>query len=187
MIMPPDTIIQGKTIQLEKVRSNVAFAQKLYETLLVNKKYLSYWFEYGCNLKIDNLEDSFCYLMHLEDCWQKQKQYSYFIYTQNNELVGFISVTLTEPENCGAILHFWITKQERQKGYISEAMALIEKNFFFIGIERMVICCDSKCKIIENLALKNGYQFEGVKRHGYWNATKSKFVDMNVFSKINNN
>lgn len=184
MIMAPDVTIKGKIIKLEQVRSNIALAQKLYETILLNAKHLSYWLEYENNYPIKNLEDSFRYLIYLEDCWQKQEQYSYFIYTLNNELVGFISATLTEPENCGLSLHFWIVKEKRQRGYISEAITLIEKNFFFLGIERIVICCDVKCKIIENLALKNGYLFEGIKRHGYWNPIKSKFMDVCVFSKI---
>lgn len=184
MIMEPNELITGNIIQLHRITSNIVLAQKFYEIILANKKNLVTWFEYEHNCQINSLDDSFRYLICLENRWQEQKQFSYFIYTLKNELVGYISANLTEPENCGIELSFWIIKAARQHGYISEAISLIEKIFFFLGIERIVVCCFSECKIVANLALKNHYQFEGVKKHGHWNSVKKKFVDVSVYSKI---
>lgn len=184
MIMEPKNIISSQKIQLKKTESTILSAQCLYDVMLTNKNDLRRWFESSNTQEINSVEDAFRFLLELENLWHQQKQYAYFIYLPSGKLIGFISATLTEPENCELTFHFWIIKEERKNGYISEAISLLEPIFFFLGIERMVVSCDIAYKTVQSLALKNGYQFEGIKRHGYWNPVKNRFNDIGVFSKI---
>jgi RimJ/RimL family protein N-acetyltransferase len=67
---------------------------------------------------------------------------------------------------------------------MSEAIALIEKELFDNGFNRIVIHTDALNQRSANVALKAGYQFEGILRQNIYSVACERYRDQNVFSKL---
>lgn len=184
MLFQPRAKLEGQNITLKRPLLQIATATQLLNIIDTNRKFLLPWFQKIGNPTYRNTEDAFCRLIQIEAHWINQTLFTYFIYSTENKLIGLISAQPTKPEKCGLNLQFWITKQYSKQGLMKEAIKLIEKEFFFLGTERIVISCDVENPQARMLATKSGYKLEGKTKHGYWNPLTKKFHDLYVFAKI---
>ncbi len=184
MLFQPRAVLEGQHINLKRPTLQIATANQLLNAIDTNRKFILPWFQQTGNPTYRNTEDAFCRLIQIEAHWINQTLFTYFIYTKENKLIGLISAQPTKPENCGLNLHFWITKKQAHQGFMKEAIQLIEKEFFFLGTERIMISCDIENAQARLLATHSGYKLESKTRHGYWNPLTKKFHDLYVFAKI---
>ena len=184
MLFQPQSTLKGQNIVLKRPLLQIATANQLLNAIETNRKFILPWFQKTGNPLYRNIEDAFCRLLQIEANWINQTLFTYFIYSSENKFIGFISAQPTKPENCGLNLQFWIVKKSAKQGFMKEAIRLIEKEFFFLGIERIIISCDVENAQARFLAIKSGYHLEGKTKHGYWNPITKKFHDLYVFAKI---
>ncbi len=184
MIFKPARRLNGNLIYLEQKTPSFELATTFFNLLKNNEKHLKYWFQVVDIPMFQDETETFCYLYQLYSNNQKQPSFSYFIYTPDNQLIGFLYAFSTQPQNAGLTIQFWMDKSKTRHGFMSEALRLIEKEFFFAGIERLTICCPIENTKARNLAIKSGYLLEGTAHHIYWNAFDKTFDDLSVFAKV---
>ena len=98
--------------------------------------------------------------------------------------MGMISA-LNINENAKSMeIGYWISSRFCGKGYMQEAVSLLEKEFFEQGINRIVIKTDILNVKSANVAQRCGYILEGVLRQESFSKNEQRYRDINVFSKL---
>ncbi|MBR4932542.1 MAG: GNAT family N-acetyltransferase [Alphaproteobacteria bacterium] len=185
MFFEPRTQLTGDKITLIKPRALFSEIATLFQLIDNNRKNLLPWLTLIQTPTLKNQEDIFKLLLEIESKWKQQEIFTYLVY-HNETLIGIISALISVPANNGTEIYFWQSKEFTKKGFIQQALSLIEKEFFFLGVERLSIKCDVENYTARGIAIKAGYRLEGIMRHAYWNAPLKSYRDLYVFSKIKN-
>lgn len=185
MLFEPKSLLKGDKIYLEKPQPTFELAEKLFNLIEDNRLYLLPWVCFIGGHFLINKEEVFKLLLNAQTAWREQTAFTYLIYTRQSDLIGMISAHACEPNNAGLSLKLWIKKTESHKGFAYEAIRLIEKEFFFLGIERLVLSCDINNYKARNLALKADFKYEGISGHAYWNPILKAYCDLIVCAKVN--
>lgn len=116
--------------------------------------------------------------------WDTGERYYYYI-LHNDRLVGGIYLLNIDYKHHSAEWGYWLNPDETGKGYVSKALNILEKVIFEQNIVRIVIRCDIENEASANVAIRNGYDFEGVLKRSFNN--QGRFADNKIFAKINPN
>lgn len=104
--------------------------------------------------------------------WENDKEWVYDIYTlTDHRLIGSVGAHNIKFLNQSVELGYWLRKSEVGRGYMTEAVEALEKEFFEHGIHRITICCDANNKKSANVALRAGYQLESVAKEATYHYT----------------
>ena len=79
---------------------------------------------------------------------------------------------------------FWLSKNARGKGYMTEAVKALEAEAFKQGLNRIVIRNDIENLPSVNVAKNAGYHLDGVMRQERFSEAKNRFRDSNIWSKL---
>lgn len=79
-------------------------------------------------------------------------------------------------------LGYWLIKDGEGQGLMTEAVQLVEEEFFRIGFHRIEIRCDPKNLRSASIPQRLNYQFEGTLRDNLFSA--EKFWHTSVFAKL---
>lgn len=131
-----------------------------------------------------NVESCYEYLQGCEKEWLEGKGFNYMIQDLSGQFMGTISVLNVNETFKSVEIGYWISTRFAGKGYMKEAVRLIEKEFFALGINRIVIRTDVLNKKSANVPQKSGYHLDGILRQAGWNAAEESYRDINVFSKL---
>ncbi len=187
MLFEPRTILESDRIQLHKPQATFETANALYQLVDKNRKHLLPWVDMADKVITGSPEDAFVHLTNMVEKWKSQYAFEYLIYeTRSSKLIGVIGVYQPYPEHKSVEVGFWIAKDYSRRGFMREALRLIEKEFFFLEFERIVIRSDIENYGARNLAIKSGYRLEGTLRHSCWSNQFHMYRDLNVFAKIKN-
>ena len=108
----------------------------------------------------------------------------YYIYLKD-KCIGEISINKISKIDSSAEFGYWLSKEYTKNGYMTEAIKICEKYVFKdLGINRLVIRCDSENIASKKIALRSGYTLEGTNRESMFNQHFNKFRDILVFSKL---
>lgn len=184
-VIPSKTLI-GEKIILSKPDVTFEYAIKMFTVVEQNREHILPWLSWAMPEMTKSAENSFMYAYEADKDWEKQERFEYAIYDKaTNEYCGAIGVMKRGcSHNKTFELGFWLKKEVNGRGYMNEAVKLIEKEFFNLGVERLIIRNDVKNIKSRKVAEKAGFQFEGCQRHGAWSKYLKEFTDINVFSKL---
>lgn len=181
MIVASETL-KGKRITLQKAVKSFAMAQVHNSEVKKSLPELSPWL--GWATEEYAIEDSYEYLQGCVQEWDKGTEFNYMILDENKNFMGMISaLNVKEQDKCFEI-GYWISTRFSGKGYMQEAVTLIEKEFLGLGINRIVIHTDVLNKKSANVPQKLGYVLEGIQRQALWNKKEERYRDINTFSKL---
>lgn len=181
MIVASETL-KGKRITLQKAVKSFAMAQVHNNEVKKSLPELSPWV--GWATEDYTIEDSYEYLQGRVQEWDKGTEFNYMILDADKNFMGMISALNVEENDKNLEIGYWISTAYAGKGYMQEAVKLIEKEFFGLGINRIVIHTDVLNKKSANVPQKLGYVLEGIQRQALWNKKEQKFRDVNTFSKL---
>lgn len=186
-IIPNKTII-GERIILSKPEVTFEFAMERFAIIEKNREHLLPWLAWAMPEFTKTAEDSFIFAYDADKDWEKHERFEYIIYDKvTKEDYGSIGVMKQGSSyNKTFELGFWLKKESCGKGFMLEAVKLLEDEFFNLGAERLIIRNDVNNVKSRKVAEKAGFRFEGCQRHGAWSKYMKKFVDLNVFSKLRN-
>lgn len=114
----------------------------MFELINKNREHLEPWFSW---VKLTlSLEDSLKYLFDKEEKTKDAKKVEYGIFV-NNEYIGNISVFDINQKNKSCEIGYWLSSFHTRKGYITEAVKIMEKEIFDeMKLNRIQIKCNEK-------------------------------------------
>ncbi len=175
-------ILNGERIKLKRTIPNVEMAKEIFETINSNRSHLNEWFSW-CN-ETKQIEDTLKYLYTKEEDTKLKKIIEYGIYLEKKH-IGNIALFDINLENRSCELGFWLSKDYIQKGFMTEAIKIIEKDAFEnINLNRIQILCDEKNISSQKVAKRNNYFFEGIFREDTYIEETKNFRSTHCFSKI---
>jgi ribosomal-protein-serine acetyltransferase len=175
-------ILRGKRLILKRNLPTIETAKTMFKTIDKNRKHLRPWMIWEkLTLKT---EDTMKYLFEKEGEFKAGKKVDYGIYLKK-KYIGNIGIFNIDSKNKSAEIGYWISHSSTKKGYTTEAVKIIEKEFFEkIKLNRICIECDEKNKASAKTAIKCGYTLEGTRREDGFNESTKKFRSTQMYSKL---
>lgn len=171
--------LEGKKLYLKKHEESMA--QKMFEYVDRDRKRLDSFLPWV--IHIQNSKDELKYIKSTHEKWEKAELFDFGIFIkESNEYIGNIGVhTIHWPTNRGEI-GYWILGDFEGKGYVSEAVTILEKHLFEVGFHRIEIRCSDLNHRSEGVPKRCGYTYEGMLRENV--IEKGKYRNTKIFSKL---
>jgi ribosomal-protein-serine acetyltransferase len=174
--------LKGKRLILKRTRPTLKMAKLMFKVIDENRKHLEPWFSWPKS--IQKVEDSLKYLFDKEEKTKKREKVEYGLFI-NKEYIGNISIFNINEKNKSAEIGYWLSSFYTRKGYMTEAVKIIEKEAFErLELNRIQIKCDERNKASAGVAKKCGYKYEGKFREDVYNEYFKDFRNTLVFSKL---
>jgi len=166
MVLKFKNQLNGKRLVLKRTKPNLKMSELMFNEIEKNREHLETWLHWPkLTLKV---EDSLKYLFDKEEETKKGKKVEYGIYIKN-KYVGNIAIFDIHEKNKSAEIGYWLSSSYTRKGYMTEALKILEKEAFEnMGINRIQIKCDERNNASSGVAKKCGYIFEGKLRENYF-------------------
>lgn len=120
--------------------------------------------------------------MFLEN-WDKGDSFIYAVYEKNSgRLAGTIDAHAINRNDHVAYIGYWLRKDQTGHGFISKALAPLEKILFDQGIHRIVIMCEVSNLPSAAVAERNHYVFEGIAKERI--CSYGEFHDAKIYAKL---
>jgi ribosomal-protein-serine acetyltransferase len=171
----------GKRIVLKITKPDIAMANGIFKVINENRKHLRPWFPWEKATK--RAEDSLKYLFDKEKQVKAGEKIEYGIYV-GNEYIGNIGIFNIDKKKRSAEIGYWLSVKFVRNGYVTEAVKIIEKEFFANGLNRIQIKCDERNTASAGVAKKCEYVFEGKFREDSYSEYFKDFRNTLVFSKL---
>ncbi len=180
-------VLNGPRITLIHLEPSLHNAKLMQQVLLKNKKHLSPWMSWARTLKNtpQAIKDRHNFLIQTDKDWDNDRAYEYVI-VLNDKIIGACSATSADIPNKKAELAYWLAKDYCGNGYIAEALNILETELFKNGFNKIIIRNDTLNKNSINVAIKAGYELEGILKADKWLKHEKRFRDTNMFAKFKN-
>lgn len=174
--------LTGKKVTLKLTKPDIGLASIMFKVINENRKHLRPWFAWEKNTK--KVEDSLKYLFDKEEKVEAFKAIEYGIYV-GPEYIGNISIYDINEKNKSAEIGYWLSSKFTRKGYATDAVRTLEKEFFTThGLNRIQIKCDERNIASAGVARKCGYIFEGKHRKDAYSEYHHGYRNTLFFSKL---
>ena len=173
--------ILSERIALKRATFNVETAERIYATIDKCRDVFSPWL--GWVEETHSQENILKFLEKVNVDWDNNAQFVYEIY-MGKKFIGLISVINVAWQHKRAEIGYWLDTDYTGKGYMSEAVVIIEKELFDNDFNRIVIHTDVLNQCSANVAIKAGYKFEGILRQNIYSISQKRYRDQNIFSKL---
>ena len=170
------SIVVSNEILLERVK--ISDAVIIFEAVEANREWLGTWLPFVGYTK--GLNDT---LTYIKSVIEKREESGNEVYTiwYKGDFAGVISYLNTDRVNEKTELGYWLIEKLNGKGIITScAKVLVELAFEKMMMNRIIIRCAVGNTMSENVALRLGFQFEGIERQG--ERYQDHFFDLKVFS-----
>ena len=183
MLKKLKTQLKGKRIVLKINQPSIGLAKEMFAVINTNRKHLRPWFPW--EKATVGPEDSLKYLFETQEKLNKGEKVDYGIYI-NNKYVGSVGIFDINKDKKSGEIGYWLSTKFIRKGYMTEAVKLVEKEFFInYGLHRIQIRCDEKNLASAGVAKKCAYVFEGKRREDNYSKHFKNYRSTLVFSKLN--
>ncbi|MDR1691430.1 MAG: GNAT family N-acetyltransferase, partial [Rickettsiales bacterium] len=171
----------GERIQLCRSFPYDYFAADLFKGIMASKVSLGKWLPWTATVK--SWLDTKLFLAQSYQRWEEGVAFHYFVCPKGtDDVMGTIEVINFDQKNLVAELGYLLFDEFVGKGYMQEAVKILEKELFAKGVNRIEIQVDTFNSRSVNIAVKLGYEFEGVLREN--RLENGQFQDTNMFSKL---
>lgn len=174
--------LKGERLELRINVPEIELAKKIFATVDENRDYLSKWLPWVDSTQ--KVEDSLKFLFDTQDGIKSGKKVNYGIFLDENYVgnIGFFDI---DWKNKSGEIGYWLSEKYSKNGYVSEAVKILEKEFFEKhDFNRIQIKCDTNNIGSGKVALKCGYLLEGVIREDAYVNEIGGFRSTNLFSKL---
>ncbi len=174
--------LKGERIVLRKVKPTIENALQVFHAVDSSREFLGKWLEWvPMTLTV---EDSLKFLFDTQKDIESGQKIVYGIFL-DNQYIGNISIFDIDLKNKSGEMGYWISQEFTRKGYVKEAIDLLEKEAFGrLSLNRVQIQCDRQNAASQGIAKKCGYKYEGCLRAELYDRKNKVFRDTLVFSKL---
>lgn len=173
--------ISGQRITLERPSLDMRTAQTVFAAVDKSRNAFSPWLDWVEDTRAP--EDVFRFLQEADQGWKDGSQFVYAIYCRKT-FMGLISAINISRKNKRAEIGYWLGTEYTGKGFMAEAVSLLERELFADNFNRVVIHTDVLNAKSAGVAKRCGYVLEGVMRQERYVERQGRFRDTNVFSKL---
>ena len=174
--------IKGERIVLRINKPEITLAKNVFKTIDENREHLKPWFIWvDLTLKV---EDTLKYFFDINQKLLDGNKVEYGIFL-NDVFIGNIALFDFNDKNKSAEIGYWLSEKHTRKGYMTEAVKLLEKEGFEnLNLNRILLKCDEKNIASTGVAKKNNYVLEGTLRKDVWSDYFNNFRNSLYFSKL---
>ena len=178
----PFNEIETERLILKPHEATFEYATALYNLIADNKDHLSKFMP--LLHKVSSPEDEFNYFLTCEKKWKEMTGAEYGIWTKEGRLIGTCCFVDIDYDRHSGEIGYWLDKKQTGKGYMTEAVQALEKEFFDRGFNRIMIMMDKENQPSENVAIRRNFTKEGLIRHFHFNPYFNSFRDLYIYSKL---
>lgn len=172
----------GKRVVLKRLKPSIKLAAIMFKVIDKNRQHLRPWLSWEKSTL--RIEDSLKYLFEMDKKAKKGEEFGYGIYI-DNEYAGNIGIFDIDEKNKSAEIGYWLSAEFFRKGYMTEAVSIIEREVFLnTDLNRIRIKCDERNIASAGVIKKCGYIFEGKFRKDTYSEYFKDFRNTLVFSKL---
>lgn len=146
-----------------------------------NRKYLKKYLRWLGKNK--TLSDTINTTSNMLGKFEDKQQFNYLIIDKKGNLLGAVGITNINNLDRHVEFGYWLSQDKAGYGYMSEALGKLEQILFAKKIRRLEIECAATNEASKNVALRNGYERECIKKE-YFNID-GMFEDAVVYVKLN--
>ncbi len=177
-----DNRLQGKNIVLERMGPTIENAQKIFEVMEMNKEHWGKFLPWVKNVK--RVEEVLKLLFDINYEWDNGEKYNYGVFLKN-EYIGDVNVFNIFLKDSALEVGYWISKEYAGKGYMKEAIRILEKEVFEErGFNRMYAKCDEENENSWKFIQSCGFQLEGKLREAFYSEQLKSFRNNLVLGKL---
>ena len=173
--------INGQRIILKRPNADIKTAEEVFSSIDRCRDIFLPWL--GWVKYTNSVNDSLDFLNNVDKDWNDNKQFVYAIYL-DSVFIGLISILNIAQQHKRAEIGYWLDTKYTGKGYMQEAVSLVETELFNNNFNRLVIHTDVLNIKSANVARKMGYIHEGILRQEIYSEPNNRYRDINVFSKL---
>jgi len=172
------SIVISNEILLERIRP--ADAVEIFDAVNDNRAWLGKWLPFVGYTR--ELKDTRAFIATVIERREASGNEVYTIWYKG-DFAGLIGYLNTDKVNEKTELGYWLVEKLTGKGIVtSSAEVLIQLAFEKMMMNRVTIRCALDNTPSENVALRLGFQFEGIERQG--ERFNDYFFDLKVFSLL---
>jgi ribosomal-protein-serine acetyltransferase len=154
MLLGPRLVLRRHTLEL---------APKMFALVDGDRGYLREYLPWVDLLR--NVGDEENYIRLSAVNWMEGKAFDYGLYlSESDSYLGNISAHTIHWKNACASIGYWISSASQKKGYMTEALFLLEAELFRLGFHRLEIRCNQRNAPSAGLPKRSGYTLEGILR-----------------------
>jgi ribosomal-protein-serine acetyltransferase len=169
-------------IILKRNKPTITIAKEIFNTVDNNREHIKPWLTREKDTK--TIEDNLKYLFEEEKETILWKKVWYWIYL-NNTYIGNIWIFNIDQDNKSAEIGYWLSKDFTRKWYITEAVKLVEKEFFEnFNLNRIQIRYDKKNIASQWVAKKCWYKLEWEIREDFYDNYSNQYRNTIISSKL---
>jgi RimJ/RimL family protein N-acetyltransferase len=172
-------IIEGPNINLQKQK--MENASLMFDYVDKDRERLKRFLPWPDFVKTVDDEKGF-----IEKClkeWENHEAAAYALFRNDtDEYMGNITAFDLNWDHESCEIGYWILGDFEGKGYMSEAVSLLESTLFEVGFHRIIIRCDPQNERSKNIPRKLGYHYEGTLRDCH--KEKRGYVSLEVYSRL---
>lgn len=174
--------LKGERLVLKRTKPSKTMSQKMFALVDKNREHLRPWFPWVDATK--TLQDTITYLNTKEKEFEASKKIEYGIYI-GPKYIGNIGIFGLNWTDRSGEIGYWLDADHQGKGYITEAVKVLEKYFFEEReLNRIVIRCSEHNGSSNQVAKKCEYTFEGRLRQASYSSFLGAYYDTIVYSKL---
>ena len=123
------------------------------------------------------------YLIGLSKKWEEFLSFEFAIREMSSSLmIGGICIPRIDWANDRCEIGYWIASNFESRGFIDEALSLLEKTIFEYGFNRIEILCALNNPRSSKIPERSNYKYEGTLRE--WFKVNGQYQDMRLYAKI---
>lgn len=169
-------ILRGDRIELRVLKPTFENVNTIWAVYEPNIEFIN---EFDSD-DIDTKEKYLIFLNNVSKPESTNKDWFIFV---DDKLVGHINIWAYSAENEKCVIAYWFAKSETGKGYIAEALKLLESELFNNGINRIELGCDAENIASRKVAERNNYILEGIRRKNHKDKD-GNFSDAYFYAKL---
>lgn len=171
--------LMGKSICLCKNEESAA--EEMFNVIAANRDQLTEFLPWPD--KIKTVKDQLNYIKMTNESWKQKALFDYGVYLLSNQkFIGNVGVHSIEWRHSRCELGYWIAKDMSGRGFITEAVQLLQAECFRLGFHRIEIRCSSKNEKSAIVALRNNFVLEGYLKDEM--IENGQFRDTLIFAKL---
>ncbi|MBO7257974.1 MAG: GNAT family N-acetyltransferase [Alphaproteobacteria bacterium] len=180
-------ILNGERLALKIPTANFETARMLFSVVSRNREHLGKWLPWVA--KNTQPEHSYDFLQSIVKGFNENTKAEYFIYEKSTgDFCGICSAhTHFSPTHKYISLGYWLDKEKCGKGYMTEAVKLIEDDLFTQNATRLIIQNDIENMGSVNVPKRLGYHLEGIARADFYSEYLGSYRDIYTWSKLHPN